>query len=95
MAREEKYYCDFCKGEVWHQSRCAVVKIQATQWPQGYDGNKEFDSILWRHRDDFQYLVCEDCCGEKITINHGHDARFSFSEGFKVFLKKIGIVKSQ
>lgn len=93
MAREEKYYCDFCEKEVWHQSHVAAVKVMATQWPQGWKSERDFANITWRHKEDWSYLICEDCAGEKININHGHDAIFSLSDSAKTLLRKLGFVK--
>jgi hypothetical protein len=93
MAREENFYCDFCGKEVWGNN-CAAVQVFATQKVNGFRNKIDFEKIYWQHKKEWEYLICEECAGENITANHGHDHRFDLAEAAKNLLVKLGFVRS-
>lgn len=97
MTTEVKHFCDSCGKEIWWQARCATFNIYVAQGPRDEVFTEEEwekkDNPYWKHREFFSYVLCEKCIGEKVTINHGDDARFSLSNHSKTFLRNFKLWK--
>ena len=90
--KEEKYYCDFCKKETHAYGAC-TIRIWAGQGLHLEDTYPEYKDSTRKYRESEEFLVCDECIGEKITRCHGDTAPFAIQNGFRKFLKKFSWIK--
>lgn len=92
MGKKIVYSCDICKKET-SETNIMTIEVYAKN---GYSECKLIDYLdRYSHWvEDEKILVCFDCVGPNIRSKWVYE-RFKVPNGFKDFLKKVGILKNE
>lgn len=92
--REEKFYCDLCKKEVW-DANSVTIWVLAKQGPEApsHFNKDDFENRAWKYRTDESIVACSECLGEKLTHCFGDTPPLAVENGFTKLLKKLKFLK--